>query len=114
MKKITIIYLTLLVFGLAIFIQSCSQVEDNLVTSPSIGIHPAGWLTKSSPNFHGVAISSNKWDMSQCKTCHGPDYRGGSSGTSCFTMPSWWSAGLQCLSRKSDHSYPPAALMVKH
>jgi predicted CxxxxCH...CXXCH cytochrome family protein len=110
MKKITIIYLTILVFGFAIFIQSCSQVEDNLVTSPSIGIHPAGWLTKSSPNFHGLAISSNKWDFSPCKTCHAPDFRGGSSGASCFKCHPDGPQACNVCHGNPDHSYPPAAL----
>ncbi|MFH1070551.1 MAG: hypothetical protein V1794_13120 [Candidatus Glassbacteria bacterium] len=44
--------------------------------------HPAtGWLTSSSPNFHGLATSSR--GLSDCAVCHGADFNGGISGQSC-------------------------------
>jgi hypothetical protein len=47
--------------------------------------HGTGWLSPSSPNFHGEAIKDAGWDMSGCKTCHGSSYEGGTSGVSCLT-----------------------------
>jgi len=44
--------------------------------------HPAqGWLDKSNEKFHGLAASSR--GISACAACHGEDYEGGFSGTSC-------------------------------
>jgi len=45
------------------------------------GGHPAGWVSETSPAFHGneVARAGN----AACKTCHGQDYLGGWSGVSC-------------------------------
>ena len=47
--------------------------------------HQAGWISPTDDNFHGHTIRADNWSMQSCKNCHGEDYRGGSSGTSCFT-----------------------------
>jgi len=46
--------------------------------------HPVGqaWLDKSSSTFHGLQAPGN---IESCASCHGSDYRGGSSGVSCFS-----------------------------
>lgn len=45
--------------------------------------HPVAWtLVKSSEN-HGRFIKNEKWSMEKCKSCHGVDYMGGKSGSSC-------------------------------
>lgn len=45
--------------------------------------HPTGqaWLDKKSSIFHGIDAAQ---DLAQCAACHGGDYRGGTSGVSCF------------------------------
>lgn len=111
MKKIIILYSAIiLIFSVALLIEGCSKVEDNLVTSPDLGVHSAGWLTPSSPNFHGNAISAGKWDMSGCKKCHGMDYKGGGSGSSCLKCHSNSPEACNTCHGNSQHSYPPAAL----
>lgn len=46
--------------------------------------HPAeGWLVKTNEKFHGMAASSR--GLTACAACHGDDYEGGFSGTSCKT-----------------------------
>ena len=46
--------------------------------------HPAEvWLVKTSESFHGLAASDR--GLSACAACHGEDYEGGISGTSCKT-----------------------------
>lgn len=110
MKKIKILYLILSVFSFAFIFQSCGQVEDKLVTSPSVGIHPAGWVTPASADFHGKAISNAKWDMTSCETCHGPDYKGGSSGSSCYTCHTSGPENCRVCHGNSSHSYPPAGI----
>ncbi|MEX2190599.1 MAG: CxxxxCH/CxxCH domain-containing protein [Bacteroidota bacterium] len=83
MKNIILLFLSA---GLltALFVMGCSDLKDTLpgpVQSP--GVHPEGWLTKTSTDFHGGAIRDLGWDMRSCKTCHGGSYSGGTSGVSC-------------------------------
>jgi len=116
MKKLTIFYI---IFFIAIIFtlsyEGCSKVENNLVTSPELGIHPEGWADNtSSGNFHGKYIFNNKaWNLNQCKTCHGGDYQGGNTGKSCYECHTA-SGGPQncrlCHGGVSGHSYPPKAL----
>jgi hypothetical protein len=47
------------------------------------GGHPQGWMTPSSPNFHGNSVAAR--GPRPCAQCHGADYRGGTVGISCFT-----------------------------
>lgn len=114
MKRILILYS---VFILAIILllgyQGCSELDKNAVLSPSTGIHPAGWATKSDINFHGKYIlTNNKWNMNECKTCHGTDYLGGNTGKSCFTCHVSSSGPEDCRTchGNEDHINPPAAL----
>lgn len=46
--------------------------------------HGAGWMTNST-GFHGLYVSKNSWDMAPCKTCHGTDFSGGPTESSCLT-----------------------------
>jgi len=64
----------------------CSDLKDTLpATTLATGVHPDGWLTKTSKDFHGEAIRGQGWDMRSCKTCHGGTYAGGTSGVTCRT-----------------------------
>jgi len=47
------------------------------------GGHPAGWMSESSPDFHGAAVAAR--GPTPCARCHGADYRGGTAGVSCYT-----------------------------
>ncbi|MCX6136575.1 MAG: hypothetical protein NTV54_03655 [Ignavibacteriales bacterium] len=47
--------------------------------------HLAGWVDVSSAAFHGTAVAGLQWKMDQCRSCHGPDYTGGTSSKSCLT-----------------------------
>jgi predicted CxxxxCH...CXXCH cytochrome family protein len=48
-------------------------------------IHPAGVMNPTSGGFHGELLESRDWDLGLCATCHGDDFRGGTSGASCTT-----------------------------
>lgn len=50
----------------------------------AIESHPLGdvWLNKTISGYHGDAANL---DRDSCRQCHGQDYRGGSSGVSCYT-----------------------------
>ena len=54
MKKIILVYLSLgFVFIFMIMYHGCSELKDNLVMSPALGVHPEGWLNTSDQLFHG-------------------------------------------------------------
>lgn len=121
LNKVTVFY-SLFVFIISITLGyiGCSEVENNLVQAPQLGVHPPGWgdttsaATKSSPNFHGQYIyDNNAWNLTQCKSCHGGDYKGGTTGSSCLTCHTS-SGGPQncrlCHGGTSGHSNPPKAL----
>lgn len=48
-------------------------------------IHPAGWLTDNSPDFHGKFLQNAGWNLTDCQRCHGQNYAGGASNSSCLT-----------------------------
>lgn len=71
-------------FLIALIVAGCSELKDTLPgPTLTIGVHPDGWLTKTSSDFHGEAIRGQGWDMRSCKTCHGNAYDGGTSAVSC-------------------------------
>ncbi len=46
--------------------------------------HPtAGWFDRASANYHGLKAATEGKEA--CAPCHGNDYKGGTSGVSCFT-----------------------------
>ena len=47
-------------------------------------IHPAGIADPKSPDFHGALLRTGGWDFGTCRTCHGADFSGGTSGKSCL------------------------------
>ncbi len=57
-------------------------VDDSLNISEPI-VHLAGFMDTESPNFHGQDIRKKAWSLESCKLCHGTDYGGGSSESSC-------------------------------
>lgn len=46
--------------------------------------HPSGWMNPSDQAFHGVYLKGQNYDASSCTPCHGSDFKGGSSGVSCY------------------------------
>ncbi|MBI2619771.1 MAG: CxxxxCH/CxxCH domain-containing protein [Ignavibacteriales bacterium] len=69
-----------------LLLTGCSNLKDTLpATTQTAGVHPEGWISKTSADFHGAAIRAQGWDMRTCQTCHGSRYNGGTSGVSCLT-----------------------------
>jgi hypothetical protein len=66
------VLLLLAVFSLA----GCGSSNDSSTFNPGSGSHPAGWL----PAGHTTKAVA---DLESCAPCHGADYAGGVSGTSC-------------------------------
>ncbi|MCS7229718.1 MAG: CxxxxCH/CxxCH domain-containing protein [Candidatus Kryptonium sp.] len=59
-------------------------VEDSIAYG-TIKIHPSDWVQVTSPNSHGKFLRSIRWDFDNCKQCHGSNYTGGVSKSSCYT-----------------------------
>lgn len=84
MKNITLFSILVLVFSLAFF--SCAEVEENIPTQTELpGIHPKGFGSPGSPNFHTVKFAATNWDLKACQSCHGSSYSGGTTGSNCLS-----------------------------
>jgi len=115
MKKHNLLYLLLIpAVVMIITLDSCSKLEDNLVTAPTAGIHPDGWTNPVNANFHGKYFFSNKWDFKFCTQCHGADYNGGNTGKSCNDPACHGSSTPEdcrlCHGDRSTTIFPPVAL----
>lgn len=49
------------------------------------GVHPVGWGDEASPRFHGPWLKQAGYPLADCRECHGDDYAGGPTGSSCVT-----------------------------
>jgi len=62
-------------------------VEDSLALG-DIKIHPSDWVDIKSENSHGKFLRKIGYNFDQCKQCHGKDYTGGVSKSSCYACHS--------------------------
>lgn len=76
-------YTILTLISLAILLIGCSKLEEPTPSAPELSIHKTGVLDKDSPNFHGILVRNNNWNMNECKRCHSTDYTGGTAGVNC-------------------------------
>ncbi len=84
----TMQYLRIALFGAVVLFTACSsELKDpsDLPGEPVLfGAHGKDYGVFTSANFHGSDIRTRLgWDISTCRTCHGPDYAGGLTGQSC-------------------------------
>lgn len=63
---------------IAIFLYSCSEKQDSL----RVGTHPEGWNNPQAEQFHAKVVLESGYEG--CQSCHGTDYKGGTSGISCY------------------------------
>jgi len=84
--------------GLTTFLSSCSDLKTDLpqASTSALSVHPDGWVTTASADFHGNTIRSNKWDMRQCRACHGTQYTGGTSDVSCYKCHNGYGGPQNC------------------
>lgn len=47
--------------------------------------HLPGWENPTSSGSHGRYLKAKSWQLSECTSCHGSSFTGGTSGQSCFT-----------------------------
>jgi predicted CxxxxCH...CXXCH cytochrome family protein len=50
-----------------------------------VHVHPPGFQDPSSTSFHGAELERLDWNFALCTSCHGGDFRGGTSGVSCMS-----------------------------
>jgi predicted CxxxxCH...CXXCH cytochrome family protein len=50
--------------------------------------HKTGWTGNVPATSHGGYLQGKNWNLTECAGCHGSDFKGGSSGKSCFTCHS--------------------------
>jgi predicted CxxxxCH...CXXCH cytochrome family protein len=79
------IFAYLSVIILTIYIAGCSELETNINQPGSVTVHQEGIVDTGSVNFHGKLVRENNWNMNVCQQCHDVEYRGGTTGASCFT-----------------------------
>lgn len=73
--------------------------------------HPSDWVNPSNADYHGSYVIVNGWQG--CAQCHGDDFRGGTSGTSCYQChngPSGHPDGFLDTQSRSFHGVAIAAL----
>jgi predicted CxxxxCH...CXXCH cytochrome family protein len=109
MKKLFLTYSLIITLALSLIV-GCSEVKDNVTMAPSPEFHGEGWVNPSSDGFHGKYIESANWDMNGCKSCHGGDFTGGTSGKSCYTCHENGPQACNTCHGNNDHIYPPQSL----
>ena len=60
-------------------IMNCSEKREPL----AVETHPDGWADSQSENFHALLIDESPSKYNNCATCHGNDFKGGTSKVSC-------------------------------
>ena len=76
---------------IAILIAGCDDprvLGQACTTDCTPRIHPSGILDPASSEFHGKLLALNNWSFALCTSCHGGDFRGGTSGVSCVSCHS--------------------------
>ena len=79
MKKQYSTYLFLLMALSLLLWSGCAERKN---PSQPEKVHPAEWIKTDSQDFHGAKIAAA--GLISCSSCHGEDYRGGTSEVSCF------------------------------
>ncbi|MCO6472958.1 MAG: cytochrome c3 family protein [Melioribacteraceae bacterium] len=82
-SKFIIIIYALLILGIAAV--GCSDIESDITSNESVGVHPDGFGKPGSDVFHSAWFKVNNWELRECQTCHAADYSGGVTGESCLT-----------------------------
>lgn len=110
-KAIYIVYFIALTA--ALIYAGCSDTVSDLTVNPAPEVHQEGFANSTSPGFHGRYIFDNKlWNLKTCQQCHGADYAGGSTGSSCLTCHSTEGGPENCTLCHGGNgkSHPPKAL----
>lgn len=64
----------------------CSETQNEKpLVEAAVSVHGAGFADISSTNHHAKYLRSKNDDLSLCRSCHGADYKGGTTGQSCVS-----------------------------
>ncbi len=65
----------------------CSELKQELPTATdgTTQVHPSGWKSSSSADFHGTFLKKKSWVLSDCTPCHAKSFKGGVSNVSCYS-----------------------------
>ncbi len=77
--------LSVIVITIATF-YGCSELKKGTQTTNPVFVyvHPEGFRSPSSPDFHGNAVRRAGWEMRDCRQCHGGTYSG-ANAISCIS-----------------------------
>ncbi len=75
---ITVLFTTVFVFSCSDPRVAPTQVDGD------VAVHPEGWISSSSSEFHGTRLASENYDLTQCRQCHGNQFGGGLVEVSCY------------------------------
>ena len=86
----------------------CTDLRTDLPAATTGGpkVHPDGWVTPASSEFHGNVIRANGWDMSSCQSCHSAKFTGGTSGVSCTTCHTEPTGPENCITCHGSSTSP--------
>jgi len=59
------------------------EVQSSCFSCHSTYPHPENWKRIAAVDFHGQYIRQDGWSMESCAGCHGANFLGGRSGSSC-------------------------------
>lgn len=84
-KDFYLFYIIVILLGF--LFHGCSDLHQPVPTNPPqvLSVHPSDWLNQGTSDFHGQFLRDTQWDLKGCRQCHGVDYKGGISNTSCLT-----------------------------
>ena len=84
MKNLKNLYYIVFILTVStLLISSCSELETNLSTPPSLTIHKEGVLNPASDDFHGKLVGTNGEGFDLCRQCHAGDFSGGTAEVDC-------------------------------
>ena len=67
------------------WVVSCSDLQEDIASPPTLNIHGTDVDNPSSPDYHGTQVAESKNGMNECKQCHASDFSGGTAGVGCNT-----------------------------
>lgn len=98
----TVLYILAALFVSSLFLSCSDPKEAPTGIQKEVEVHGEGWLTESSPNFHGKVLAANQYDASECRKCHGNNFDGGVVEVSCRKCHSSYPHKTQWLQQASD------------
>jgi hypothetical protein len=106
----------LIIISLLLGFSACSELNNDVSQPAPVSVHKEGIGDPGSENFHTKSFQANGWNLQSCAECHGAEYGGGVTGSSCLdchTQPGGPEACNTCHGDFADGSMiaPPTDLL---